>query len=244
MQHFVPQISGRADVDRIVRFAVLVVAISVISLNALAQGLPTLAASSSLPAASATVELLVPEGWMIEQRHDADFNRDGRADVLLLLRQPNEEGAVPPRMLLVALATAKQRGYLLSATNARLVPHESAGALEDPMADGEIKVRPGGFDLKLGMMPGAGSYMSSIMRYHFRLEGTCFRLTGFDRAETHRATLEIRDLSVNYLNGAVVETTGNEQSQVTQVRRKHISTRTRRCLSELGSAWTFDPLRP
>ena len=103
--NFVPQISGRADVDRIVRFAVLVVAISVISLNALAQGLLTLAASSSLRAVSTTVELLVPEGWMIEQRHDADFNRDGRADVLLLLRQPNGDGAVPPRMLLVALAT-------------------------------------------------------------------------------------------------------------------------------------------
>ena len=33
--------------------------------------------------------------WTIEQRHQADFNRDGRADVLLLLRQAATEGATP-----------------------------------------------------------------------------------------------------------------------------------------------------
>jgi len=34
-------------------------------------------------------------------------------------------------MPLVALATARQQGHVVSATDARLVPHEVSGTLED-----------------------------------------------------------------------------------------------------------------
>jgi hypothetical protein len=66
------------------------------------------------------VEALVPPGWAIEQRHHADFNRDGRADVLLLLRQAAAENTTPARLLLAALATATPPGYSLLEANARL----------------------------------------------------------------------------------------------------------------------------
>ena len=224
------------------RSAALLVALAVFPAIGLAQQAP--AADAALPAAAATVESLVPAGWTIEQRHQADFNRDGRADVLLLLRQAATEGATPPRMLVVALATAKPRDYALSAVNARLVPRDASGKLEDPMADGEIKVRPGGFELQLGMMSGAGSYLGATMRYRFRLQDGCFRLIGYDRAETHRGTLDTRDLSVNFLTGAVIRTTGNAQSNATQTRRERLAANPRRCLPDLGSGWTFDPLAP
>jgi len=195
-----------------------------------------------LPAAAATAESLVPAGWAIEQRHHADFNRDGRADVLLLLRQASAADTTPPRMLLVALATGRPPGYALSAANARLVPRDASGTLEDPMADGEITVRPGGFDLKLGMMPGTGSYLAATMRYRFRLERGCFRLIGYERAETHRGTLDTRDLSVNFLTGTVIHTTGNAQSNARQKKRERLAANPRRCLADVGSGWTFDPL--
>jgi hypothetical protein len=197
-----------------------------------------------LPPSAATVESLAPQGWAIEQRHQADFNRDGRADVLLLLRNSAADAGTPPRVLLIALATAAPRGYALSEANARLLPRDVSGAIEDPMADGEITVRPGGFDLRLGMTPGTGSYLTATMRYRFRREGGCFRLIGYERMETHRATLDTKDLSVNFLNGAVIHKTGNAQSDNVGTRRERLRNNPRRCLVDLDNGWTFDPLLP
>jgi hypothetical protein len=203
---------------------------------------PADALTPALPAAGGTLESLVPPGWAIEQRHQVDFNRDGRRDALLLIRETAAQGATPRRIVLVALATVRPAGYVRSVANAQLVPRDLSGQLEDPMADGEITVRPGGFDLKMGMMPGIGSYLAATMRYRFRFEGGCFRLIGYDRAETHRGTLDTRDVSVNFLTGAVIQTTGNAQSGRSQRQRSRLTANPRRCLGDLPSGWTFDPL--
>jgi hypothetical protein len=203
---------------------------------------PADAPTPALPAAGATAESLVPQGWAIEQRHDADFNRDGRRDVLLLIRDNAAQGAMPRRIVLVGLATAQPPGYVRSAANPQLVPRDLSGQLEDPLADGEVTLRPGGFDLQLGMMPATGSYLAATMRYRFRFEGGCFRLIGYDRAETHRGTLDTRDVSVNFLTGAVVRTTGNAQSGRSQSQRSRLAANPRRCLDDLPNGWTFDPL--
>jgi hypothetical protein len=201
------------------------------------------AAMPALPRAGATVESLVPSGWSIEQRHDIDFNGDHRADVLLLLRERGTaQTTAPARVLLVAMATATPPGYERLAANGQLVPRDPSGRLEDPMADGEIIVRPGGFDLKIGMMPVTGSYLAATMRYRFRLEGRCVRLIGFDRSETHRATLDTHDISVNFLTAAVIDTTGNAQSGQDRASHKRLTRNPRRCLPELPNGWTFDPL--
>jgi hypothetical protein len=197
-----------------------------------------------LPATAATVEALVPQGWAIEQQHHAHFNRDPKTDVLLLLRQEGADAATPPRMLLVALATATPSGYALAEANARLVPGDPSGAIEDPMADGEITVRRLGFDLKISMTPGVGSYIGATMRYRFRREGGCFRLIRYDRTETHRGTLDTTDLSVDFLNRLVIHKTGNEQSDEVRTRRERLRNNPRRCLADLGNGWTFDPLPP
>jgi hypothetical protein len=196
----------------------------------------------SLPAAGSTVESLVPAGWSIEQRHQADFNNDGRADVLLLLRQAETHDTAPRRIVLVALATRKPRGFALFAANAELIPSDPSGRFEDPLADGEIAVQPRGFDVRLSMMSGIGSYVMATMRYRFRLERGCFRLIGYDRYETHRATLDTHDLSVNFLTGEVTSTNGNAQSNGAQIQRSRLASNRRRCLSDVPNGWTFDPL--
>jgi hypothetical protein len=225
------------------RIALLLAALAVWPAIAGAQSKPPAdAPMPELPPRGGTVESLVPRGWTIEQRHQADFNRDGRTDALLLIRDSAQQEAMPRRILLVAVATAQPSSYVRSAANGRLVPRDDSGQLEDPMADGEITVRPGGFDLKIGMMPATGSYLAATMRYRFRFEGGCFRLIGYDRAETHRGTLDTRDVSVNFLTGAVIQTTGNAQSSPTKTQRTRLSSNPRRCLGDLPSGWTFDPL--
>ena len=103
-------------------------------------------------------------------------------------------------------------------------------------------VRRGGFDLRLNLLAGVGSYQSASLHYRFRCRDGCFRLTGYDRLETHRATLNTKDLKIDFLTGTVVRTTGNAKSGVEQVRRERLPDRRRRCFQDLGSAADYEPL--
>lgn len=226
-------------------------------LTPLAGSAQTTPDAPALPAQAASVAGFVPPGWVIEQQHAADLNRDGRRDALLLLRrapaaaQPGEPGTTgstvdggagrsPLRLLAVLLGA--RGGYALSALNARLIPQVDLASQDDPLTDGELAARPGGFDIKLGLVAGVGSYLSASLRYRFRYQGGCFRLIGYDRLETHRATLNTHDLSINFLNGAAVHTSGNAQSDATQVRRDRLAANPRRCFQDLDNAADFKPL--
>ena len=232
----------------------LLMALLLAPLTGTAQTAPE---APALPGQAAGVAGFVPPGWAIEQQHVADLNRDGRRDALLLLRpapaaaQPGQPGTTagtvdggagrsPPRLLAVLLGA--RSGYALAALNARLIPRVDLTSQDDPLADGELAVRPGGFDIKLGLVAGVGSYLSASLRYRFRYQGGCFRLIGYDRLETHRATLNTQDLSIDFRNGAVVHTSGNAQSDATQVRRERLATNPRRCFQDLDSAADFKPL--
>jgi hypothetical protein len=195
-----------------------------------------------VPTRAAQPAEFVPEGWVVEQQEVADFNGDGLADALLMMR-PRETSGVPQRILAVVLRQpGTGAGYKLAELNRRLIPQAGGSAQEDPMADGELATRRGGFDIKLTLMASAGSYLSATVRYRFRYEGGCFRLIGYDRMETHRATLATHDLSVNFLTGTVVHRTGNQQSDAVEERREKLKSNPRRCFGDLNSAAGFDPL--
>ena len=206
--------------------------------------------SPRLPKRATSVAGFIPPGWVIEQQLSGNFNRDGRADALVLLRMaPTAEKQSPtdssaarlstPRVIAVLLGI--RNGYELSASNGRLVPQVDLNSQEDLMTDSELSVRPGGFDLKIGMTAGGSSYLGAALHYRFRHQNGCFRLIGYDRRETHRATLETHDLSVNFLTGAVVLTTGNAQFDTTQSRRERLAANPRRCFQDLNSLVDFKP---
>jgi hypothetical protein len=183
----------------------------------------------------------VPNGWELEQQKVADLNADGFADALLMMRRPQPNGT-PRRVLAVVLRQPGQAaGYVLSEINSRLIPR-AGETLEDPMADGELTVRRGGFEVKFTLLSGIGSYTTATFRYRFRYQDGCFRLIGYDRMETNRGTLDTGDLSVNFLTSEVVHRTGNAQSDVTKERHEKLKNNIRRCFSELGSAALFNPL--
>lgn len=210
-------------------------AILVLTLPLLAHG-----QAQALPARAAAVADFVPPGWAVEQQHEADLDRDGRADALLLLRGPAPAGRSPPRTLAVLLGGPA--GYRLAASNAQLIPQVDLATQEDPMADGEIAVRRGGFDLRLALTASQGSYLSASLRYVFRHQSGCFLLVAYDRLQTHRATLDTEDLSVDFVAGAVQVSRGNAQSDDAKVHREPLAANPRRCLQDLGDAATFNPL--
>jgi hypothetical protein len=183
----------------------------------------------------------VPKGWELEQQKVADLNGDGLPDALLMMMRPQPAGA-PERILAVVLREPGQTAeYALSELNSRLIPR-TGETQEDPMADGELIVRRGGFDIKLTLLAGIGSYATATFRYRFRYQDGCFRLIGYDRMETNRGTLDMRDLSINFLTGDVSHRTGNAQSAATKEQREKLKNNARRCFGELGSAATFNPL--
>jgi hypothetical protein len=205
---------------------------------------PAAAEAPAPPSRAANVADFVPTGWAIEQLHAADLNRDGREDALLLLRHKAAAtgagpGRSPPRMIAVLLGDSA--GFVLSARNTKLIPQVDLASQEDPLADGEIAARPGGFDIKLGLLSGAGSYLSMVMRYQFAYQDGCFRLIGYDRLESHRATLDTHDLSINYLTGAVVRTTGNARTDANTVVSTTLAAPPHRCLEDLDDAADFAP---
>lgn len=210
-------------------------------LAALGLALPLIAWAQALPARAGAITGFVAPGWAIEQQHEADLDRDGRADAVLLLRGPGAAGRSPPRTLAVVLGGPA--GWRLAASNARLIPQVDLATQEDPLADGEIVARRGGFELKLGLAAGQGSYLSASLRYTFRYQGGCFLLTSFDRLQTHRATLDTEDLSVDFVAGAVQVSRGNAQSDdAPRVHRQPLAGNPRHCLQDLGDAAAFNPL--
>lgn len=200
--------------------------------------------ASGQPAESApsTLAALVSPGWRIEQQHDADFNGDGRTDALLVLR-PNEADGVPPRTLVVALATEGARGYVADSRNSQLIPGDASGQLEDPLAQEAIAVRRQEFDLTLGVASATGSAQTATLRYRFRWQPGCFQLVEFRRATTHRGTLDVDDVIANLLTGEVVYTTGNEQTGETRTRTATIDRASRQCLADLPNGLRYDPTR-
>lgn len=182
-----------------------------------------------------------PEGWKVEQQKAADLNRDGSMDALLLLA-PEQPNGSQGRILAIVLGDPRRTGaYTLAETNDTLIPPREE---QDQEAEEELAVRPGGFDVRITLSAAAGSYLGVSARYRFRHQNGCFRLIGYDRMETHRATMAIRDLSVNFLTRTVLHRTGTEGEGPVKERRERMKPAPLPCFRDLGSAATFNPLEP
>jgi hypothetical protein len=190
--------------------------------------------------AGSPIDALVPSGWRIEQRHDADFNGDSRPDAILVLRQG--EAAVPPRTLLVALAATAPATFTAAAQNAKLIPSDPSGQIEDPLLDGGIEVRPGEFDVTLVLASASGSAQTATVRYRFRWQNGCVQLVEFRRAETNRASLDIHDTTANLLTGEVTLTSGHESGDKT-TEQSRLTNLSPRCLPDLPGGLDYDPAR-
>lgn len=198
----------------------------------------------ALPARAATVAGFLPAGWHIERQLQTDLDGDGRSDAVLLL-QPVQAAAAPtglspPRLLLVLLRDAA--GWTLAARNSRLVPRVDLASQEDPLDNGELTAQAGGFRLSLGLAATMGSYQMATLRYSFRRNGGCFRLVRYERLELHRATLDTRDLTIDYLAGSVLRRSGNAQTGAGKSRREPLGAPIRLCLQDLDDAARFKPL--
>jgi len=191
---------------------------------ALAAALCAAAASASvdtpsLPRHAKEPAGFVPDGWYAERLERADFDRDGRRDVLLLLRRNPEPGVADPAVRILAVALGTRTGYALAFENASLIPRLAPPYGEDPLANGELTLLRRGFKITLSSFAGVGSYAMANVGFTFRLRDGCFRLVMYERTEMNRATLDAVDTTVDYLKGRLP----------------------RNCIEDVGDAWKFQP---
>ncbi len=207
----------------------------------------------TLPAEAAGAEGFVPKGWRLEAQASGDLNKDGIADLAIVLQDTDPAklvehdglGASPldsnPRLLAVAFG---ERGgdYKLATTNHTLIPRRVDPVIADPLDEaGGIGIARGGLQIKLYLFSSAGSWDTRDASFTFRWQKGAFRLIGFDATNVQRNTGVVETNSVNYLTGKVETATGTIDSDENHVERSKIKPAPLLTLDEVGDGLAFDP---
>src|SRR5262245_18125680 len=169
-----------------------------------------------LSAEGASSESFVPKGWKIEAEYKGDLNKDGKDDLLILLRmnepgnviQHDELGQNPfdtnPRILAAVFADEKDKSYRLVLQNHSLIGRPEDPGLDDPLSEtGGIAVEGGTVKVALHLISSAGSWATGLTVYRIRHGKRGFELVGFDRSTTGRGDGSVEEVSINYLAGKV-----------------------------------------
>jgi len=208
----------------------------------------------SLPRQSETAEGFIPPGWMLEAQASGDLNREGRADLILVLRQNNPANVIAdfegfgekpfdtnPRILAVAFRDSGKLSLHLE--NHTLIPRRTEPAAEDPFdKDIGIAIVRDGFQVRLIWWMSAGGWETFNTTYTFRHKSGRFELIGYDRNTTHRASGDTTSLSINYLTRKVKKTTGQISRDAQKVRWQTLSHRSAPTLESIGDGLSFEPM--
>ena len=203
---------------------------------------------------AASADSFVPPGWKLERQVAGDLNRDGVADLVLLLRETNPKNMVEhdilgenpldtnPRILAIAFGS-RAGPYALHLQNHTLIPRREIPAVSDPLDENDLAIDRDVLRMKLNYFTSAGSWMSHNTTCRLRFVNDRFELIGFDRDTFNRATGETTGLSVNFLTGKVQTTAGTMENEAQKVRWTKLRKRTPIALDRVGSCLDFDPPR-
>ena len=209
----------------------------------------------SLPQQAGTAEGFVPPGWMLEVQASGDLNRDGNADLILVLRQNSPANVIEsfegfgekpfdtnPRILAVAFRDGDSGKFSLQFENHTLIPRRTEPAADDPFdKDIGIAMVRDGFQVRLNWWMSAGGWETFNTIYTFRHKAGRFELIGYDRNTTHRGSGDTASLSINYLTRKAKRTTGHISRDVHKVRWQTLPPRPAPTLESIGDGLSFEP---
>ncbi|MCD9027562.1 hypothetical protein LDO26_04965 [Luteimonas sp. BDR2-5] len=208
-----------------------------------------------------TPEGFVPDGWRLEHVVRGNLDDDTRPDLLLLLRMDDPENVVAheglgpspldtnPRMLVAAFASADgDGGYRRAMVDHALIPRAESPVMDDYLDDPAASITIAGnrsFTIRLHSWASAGTWFTSSRSFTFRHQDGCFRLIGYDFRETHRASGETEEVSVNYLSGRAWRRDGSIQDDGERPKRwTRLPQRQIVCIGQVGDGFGFDPGLP
>lgn len=205
-----------------------------------------------LPETAASPEAFIPEGWAIEVMEKGDLNKDGRDDILLVLKgddpanfianDPDSPGVdewdANPRILLVAFAV-KKGGYRLVLQSDDFLPRHEDPCIDDPF--GGATIADGAIEIGLHLWANAGTWYTSDSKLVFRYRDKAFRLVAYSNYTTKRNTGETWELGVDYVSRKAEMTVGNFSSDEVEDKtfEKRLPRAPLRTLEEIGPGWDF-----
>lgn len=169
----------------------------------------------------------IPAGWKKIAQATGDLNKDGKADIALIIQNTDPKNIIKndslggetlnfnPRHLLVLLNTGKSYQQVILNKNIPRENDEDASCLVDPLEDGELSITKGKLNIVLVYWMSCGGWSRTTETYQFRWQNQQFELIGFDSDEFHRATGDQTRQSFNFLTSKRKIITGlNEFSEV------------------------------
>jgi hypothetical protein len=204
-----------------------------------------------LPPKAASAGAFAPPGWRVERTLEGDLNKDGRLDLVAVLKGDDPKCRITteltpdpmdtnPRLLLVAFA--EPGGYALAVANAAVIPRREDPYVDDPLEIGDISIRGGVLRLKLGHWRSAGGWGTYSNTFAFRWDGKAFPMIGFDRDHLQRNSGETEKISVNFLTGKAKIVTGSMKEGVREiVRWTDLPRQTVPNLETIGDGLSYEP---
>lgn len=205
-----------------------------------------------LPAQAADAAGFVPTGWTLESSSEGDLDQDGRADLVLVLRQRDPRNVIEhdgfgpspydsnPRIL--AIAWSRLSGYVLAAQDHQLIPRPDNPVMSDPLEDGGVSIQRGTLKVALFSFSSAGSWSMGTTAFTFRWQDGAFVLIGYDQDSVMRNSGQTTSLSVNFSTRKVKRVEGSIEDDKEHVRWGPLRGRQRWTLETVGDGWSFDPM--
>lgn len=206
----------------------------------------------TLPAQAANAAGFVPQGWTLESSAEGDLDQDGRADLLLVLRQQDPRNVIEhdgfgpspydsnPRIL--AVAWSRPSGYVLAVQDHQLIPRPDNPVMSDPLEDGGVSIQRGTLKVALFSFASAGSWSMGTTAFTFRWQDNAFALIGYDQNSVMRNSGRTESVSVNFSTRKVKRSEGSIEDDKDSVRWQPLRSSRRWTLQTVGDGWAFDPL--
>ncbi|MBB3018421.1 hypothetical protein FHR70_001475 [Microvirga lupini] len=209
----------------------------------------------SLARQAEAAEGFVPAGWLLEVQVSGDLNRDGRADLVLVLRQNDPANVIKdfeglgekpfdtnPRILAVAFHDRSSGKFGLQLENHTLIPRRIEPAADDHFdKESGIALLRDSFQVRLNWWMSAGGWETFNTTYTFRHRSGRFELIGYDRNATHRGSGDTTSVSINYLTRKVKRTTGHISRDTQKVRWQTLPQGSAPTLESIGDGLSFEP---
>lgn len=150
---------------------------------------------------------IVPPHWIILDSVGGDLNNDGVRDYALALQSidsvqltANEDTTKAKARILAILFGTQNKGtlHLKIQSNTFILCHDNP-YMDDPY-DG-LHIEKNVLSINFRLWYSWGSWWTSQLTYKFRYQTNEFKLIGFESYNLHRATMETKSHSINFLTG-------------------------------------------
>ncbi|HEX3442744.1 MAG TPA: hypothetical protein VHT93_20590 [Pseudolabrys sp.] len=201
-----------------------------------------------------TAEAFVPAGWRIESQKSGDLNGDGRADVVLVLRDADPHNVVDarerggpqnydtnPRIIVVAFAAAAG-GYDLALENHTLVGRTTEPSAQDPLDPNGVQA--GGVEIRKGTLQVTLGYFAGNMgrkTYTFRAHNGHFELIGYDSIDVDRSSGTIDQVSANFSTRRMKHSGGKISDDADKVTWTTLPAKPLLTVEQIGDGLDFQP---